>query len=233
VIVITRHVGEEVIIGNPVAPLGTIRIAAIKVDRVRIAFDFPLEMPVYRSEVAKEILEKQQQQLGVVSDTRRCGTGHERFQLYGDDLLEAFGHEIQQLSTSLEALRSRCSVLLENQRRRMDAVAAAPEATREELRRRFSLLAELQQHLQTLDSAPSEGTRDELQRLLDSACKDLRVQEVLVDGRARKLMLEDEEAHQLQERSAEAMRQREVLRMRLVRLLKFLPGVFDDPPPQG
>lgn len=230
-IVITRHVGEEVIIGNPVAPLGTIRIAAIKGDRVRIGFEFPEGM-VHQSEMAKEIVEEQRR-LGVVSDTRRCGTGHERFQLYGDDLLEAFGHEIQQLSTSLEALRSRCSVLLENQRRRMDAVAAAPEATREELRRRISLLAELQQHLQTLDSAPPDGTRDELQRLLDSACKDLRVQEVLVDGRARKLMLEDEEAHQLQERSAEAMRQREVLRMGLVRLLKFVPGVFDDPPPQG
>ncbi|MBM4110166.1 MAG: carbon storage regulator [Planctomycetes bacterium] len=61
VLVITRHVGEEVIIGNPAAPLGTIRIAAIKGDRVRIAFDFPREMPVHRSEVAKEILEEQQQ----------------------------------------------------------------------------------------------------------------------------------------------------------------------------
>ena len=53
--------GAEVIIGNPAAPLGTIRIAAIKGDRVRIAFDFPREMPVHRSEVAKEILEEQQQ----------------------------------------------------------------------------------------------------------------------------------------------------------------------------
>jgi carbon storage regulator len=61
VLVITRHVGEEVIIGNPAAPLGTIRIAAIKGDRVRIAFDFPREMPVHRSEVAKEILAEQQQ----------------------------------------------------------------------------------------------------------------------------------------------------------------------------
>ena len=60
-LVITRREGEEVVIGNPSAPLGIVRIAAIKGDRVRIAFDFPREMPVHRSEVAKEILEEQQQ----------------------------------------------------------------------------------------------------------------------------------------------------------------------------
>ena len=40
-LVITRREGEEVVIGNPAAPLGIVRIAAIKGDRVRIAFEFP------------------------------------------------------------------------------------------------------------------------------------------------------------------------------------------------
>ena len=54
-LVITRREGEEVVIGDPNNPIGVIRIATIKGDRVRIALDFPREIPVHRREVATEI----------------------------------------------------------------------------------------------------------------------------------------------------------------------------------
>ncbi|MDP7008390.1 MAG: carbon storage regulator [Phycisphaerales bacterium] len=54
-LVITRREGEEVVIGNPAHPLGVVRIASIKGDRVRIALDFPRDVPVHRSEVANQI----------------------------------------------------------------------------------------------------------------------------------------------------------------------------------
>ena len=54
-LVITRREGEEVVIGDPAAPLGIVRIASIKGDRVRIAFEFPREILVHRREVADQI----------------------------------------------------------------------------------------------------------------------------------------------------------------------------------
>ncbi|MDP7004882.1 MAG: carbon storage regulator [Phycisphaerales bacterium] len=54
-LVITRREGEEIVIGNPASPLGVVRIASIKGDRVRIALDFPREVAVHRKEVASEI----------------------------------------------------------------------------------------------------------------------------------------------------------------------------------
>ena len=54
-LVITRREGEEVVIGDPNNPIGVIRIASIKGDRVRIALDFPREITVHRREVAVEI----------------------------------------------------------------------------------------------------------------------------------------------------------------------------------
>lgn len=54
-LVITRREGEEVVIGDPAKPLGVIRIASIKGDRVRVALDFPREIAVHRREVASEI----------------------------------------------------------------------------------------------------------------------------------------------------------------------------------
>jgi carbon storage regulator len=56
-LVITRREGEEVVIGDPNAPLGVVRIASIKGDRVRIAFEFPREIDVHRREVAQQIIE--------------------------------------------------------------------------------------------------------------------------------------------------------------------------------
>lgn len=55
-LVITRREGEEVVIGDPSNPIGVVRIAAIKGDRVRIAFDFPRTIDVHRREVADQIV---------------------------------------------------------------------------------------------------------------------------------------------------------------------------------
>lgn len=55
-LVITRREGEEVVIGDPANPIGVVRIASIKGDRVRVAFDFPREIDVHRREVADQIL---------------------------------------------------------------------------------------------------------------------------------------------------------------------------------
>lgn len=54
-LVITRREGEEVVIGDPAKPLGVVRIASIRGDRVRIAFDFPREVQVHRREIADQI----------------------------------------------------------------------------------------------------------------------------------------------------------------------------------
>lgn len=55
-LVITRREGEEVVIGDPRNPQGIVRIAGIKGDRVRIAFEFPREVQVHRREVADQII---------------------------------------------------------------------------------------------------------------------------------------------------------------------------------
>ncbi len=65
-LVITRREGEEVVIGDPRNPLGVVRIASIKGDRVRIAFEFPRNIDVHRREVADQILEEQPQVIGAI-----------------------------------------------------------------------------------------------------------------------------------------------------------------------
>lgn len=55
-LVITRREGEEVVIGDPRKPIGIVRIASIKGDRVRVAFEFPRDIDVHRREVAEQIL---------------------------------------------------------------------------------------------------------------------------------------------------------------------------------
>ena len=57
-LVITRREGEEVVIGDPSSPMGVVRIASIKGDRVRIALDFPRDVPVLRREIANLIVEE-------------------------------------------------------------------------------------------------------------------------------------------------------------------------------
>ncbi len=55
-LVITRREGEEVVIGDPKNPIGVIRIASIKGERVRVAFDFPRTVQIHRREVADQIV---------------------------------------------------------------------------------------------------------------------------------------------------------------------------------
>ncbi len=55
-LVFTRREGEEIVIGDPKNPLGIVRVASIRGDRVRIAFDFPREVPVNRREIADQII---------------------------------------------------------------------------------------------------------------------------------------------------------------------------------
>ena len=55
-LVITRREGEEVVIGDPKKPLGVVRIASVKGERVRIAFDFPREIDINRREIADQIV---------------------------------------------------------------------------------------------------------------------------------------------------------------------------------
>ncbi len=55
-LVITRREGEEVVVGDPRNPLGIVRIASIKGDRIRLAFDFPRNIDVHRREVAEQIV---------------------------------------------------------------------------------------------------------------------------------------------------------------------------------
>jgi carbon storage regulator len=61
------------VIGNPSAPLGIVRIAAIKGDRVRIAFEFPREVDVHRREVADQILKADEAPPGIAGQIRPAG----------------------------------------------------------------------------------------------------------------------------------------------------------------
>lgn len=57
-LVITRREAEEIVIGDPKDPIGVVRIASIKGDRVRVALEFPRDVPVHRREVAQEIVDR-------------------------------------------------------------------------------------------------------------------------------------------------------------------------------
>lgn len=67
-LVITRREGEEVVIGDPASPIGIVRIASIKGDRVRIAFDFPRQIDVHRREVANQIIEDRPQVVATIKN---------------------------------------------------------------------------------------------------------------------------------------------------------------------
>ncbi len=68
-LVISRRQGEEVVIGEPGSPIGSVRIARIKGDRVRLAFDFPREIEVHRREVADQILASKPPVVGSIRPT--------------------------------------------------------------------------------------------------------------------------------------------------------------------
>ncbi len=57
-LVLTRREGEELVIGDPKAPTGTIRVVRIDGDRVRIALDFPREIDIHRRELVPKVLKE-------------------------------------------------------------------------------------------------------------------------------------------------------------------------------
>ena len=57
-LVITRREAEEIVIGDPKDPIGVVHIAGIKGDRVRVALEFPRDVPVHRREVAQDIVDR-------------------------------------------------------------------------------------------------------------------------------------------------------------------------------
>lgn len=65
-LVITRREGEEVVIGDPKNPIGVVRIASVKGERVRIAFDFPRNVEINRREIADQILQSPAEVLATI-----------------------------------------------------------------------------------------------------------------------------------------------------------------------
>lgn len=65
-LVITRREGEEVVIGDPRNPIGVVRIASIKGERVRIAFDFPRDVDIHRREIADQIVQQVPEVAGTI-----------------------------------------------------------------------------------------------------------------------------------------------------------------------
>lgn len=56
-LVLSRHEGEEIVIGDNI----TVRVTEIKGDSVRLAIDAPREVRVHRGEVYRAIIEANQQ----------------------------------------------------------------------------------------------------------------------------------------------------------------------------
>ncbi|MEQ9617321.1 MAG: carbon storage regulator [Phycisphaerales bacterium] len=73
-LVITRRESEEIVIGDPENPLGVIRVAGIKGDRVRIAIDFPREIEVHRREVAEQIIADKPAVVGKIGQKNAAGS---------------------------------------------------------------------------------------------------------------------------------------------------------------
>jgi carbon storage regulator len=65
-LVITRREGEEIVIGDPRNPIGVVRIASIKGERVRVAFDFPREVEIHRREIAEQIANQEPAVVGTI-----------------------------------------------------------------------------------------------------------------------------------------------------------------------
>lgn len=69
-LVITRREGEEVVIGDPKNPIGVVRIASVKGERVRVAFDFPRDVEIHRREIADQIVDEQDQSPAVIGEIK-------------------------------------------------------------------------------------------------------------------------------------------------------------------
>lgn len=69
-LVITRREGEEVVIGDPKNPIGVVRIASVKGERVRVAFDFPRDVQIHRREVADQIVGEEEIEISVIGQIK-------------------------------------------------------------------------------------------------------------------------------------------------------------------
>ena len=65
-LVITRREGKEVVIGDPKNPIGVVRIASVKGERVRVAFDFPRDVQIHRREVADQISGEEEVEVAII-----------------------------------------------------------------------------------------------------------------------------------------------------------------------
>ena len=74
-LVITRREGEEVVIGDPKNPIGIVRIASVKGDRVRVAFDFPREVEINRREIADQILSQGPEIIATINPQANVSAG--------------------------------------------------------------------------------------------------------------------------------------------------------------
>ncbi|MEY3230390.1 MAG: Carbon storage regulator [Planctomycetota bacterium] len=74
-LVITRREGEEVVIGDPKNPIGIVRIASVKGDRVRVAFDFPREVEINRREIADQIVSQGPEIIATINPSANVSAG--------------------------------------------------------------------------------------------------------------------------------------------------------------
>lgn len=74
-LVITRREGEEVVIGDPRNPIGVVRIASVKGERVRIAFEFPREVEIHRREIADQIIAQASEVIGSIKPAPSATAG--------------------------------------------------------------------------------------------------------------------------------------------------------------
>lgn len=76
-LVITRREGEEIVIGDPRNPIGVVRIASVKGERVRVAFDFPRDVSIHRREIADQIVvEGEGPNPDVIGEIKPAGVAH-------------------------------------------------------------------------------------------------------------------------------------------------------------
>ena len=74
-LVITRREGEEVVIGDPRNPIGIVRIASVKGERVRLAFEFPREVEIHRREIADQIIAQASEVIGTIKPAPSASSG--------------------------------------------------------------------------------------------------------------------------------------------------------------
>ena len=72
-LVITRREGEEIVIGDPRNPIGVVRIASVRGERVRVAFDFPRDVEIHRREVADQIVHEKRDVVARIEPGRNAG----------------------------------------------------------------------------------------------------------------------------------------------------------------